>query len=156
MSKFASATPRKRKDLAADVFLKAFEKLGTFKAKGVPFAAWLFRIAHNMVVDHLRRRSRRPTTTLHENLPLTQEAPDDLVELGLTLEDVSAAMRELTDSQRQVIALRFGGSLSIAETADAMKKKEGAIKALQHSAIRALRRNLNKLGHEINPQEASS
>ena len=136
-------------DLAADVFLKAFEKLNTFKAKRVPFAAWLFRIAHNLVVDHLRRRSRRPTTELHEGLPLLDDAPDDLVVLGLTMDDVRSAMEEVTDAQRQVISLRFSGGLSIAETAQAMKKKEGAIKALQHSAINALRRQLARRGHEI-------
>ena len=146
--------PAEAEDVAADVFLKAFEKLNTFKVRGVPFAAWLFRIAHNMVVDHLRRRSRRPTTTLNENLPLFQDAPDELVEMGLTLEDISTAMKELTDSQRQVLALRFGGGLSIAETANSMKKKDGAIKAMQHSAIQALRRNLTKLGHQIGAQEA--
>ena len=136
-------------DLTQELFLKVMASLGSYRFQGPPFAAWLFRIAHNLVVDHLRRRSRRPTTELHEGLPLLDDAPDDLVVLGLTMDDVRSAMEEVTDAQRQVISLRFSGGLSIAETAQAMKKKEGAIKALQHSAINALRRQLARRGHEI-------
>lgn len=136
-------------DLASEVFLKAFEAVGDFKLKGVPFAAWLFRIAHNLVIDHVRRRNKRPTTELDERLPLTQDSPDELVELGLTSDDVKKAMTELTDSQRQVIALRFGAGLSLIETANATGKKEGAIKAMQHSAIQALRRAMAKQGHDV-------
>ena len=136
-------------NLAADVFLKAFEKVDTFKARGGPFAAWLFRIAHNIVVAHHRRRSRGPTTTLEDNLPLTTDARDDLVAMGLDIGDVLSAMKEITDSQRQVIALRFGAGLSIQETAHALGKKEGAIKAMQHSAIQALRRHMVRMGHAV-------
>ena len=136
-------------DLASEVFLKALQAVGDYKLKGAPFAAWLFRIAHNLIIDHVRRRNKRPTTELDDSLPLTQDSPDELVELGLTSDDVKKAMVELTDSQRQVIALRFGGSLSLAETAEAMGKKEGAIKAMQHSAIQALRRVMARQGHDI-------
>ncbi|MEE9284110.1 MAG: sigma-70 family RNA polymerase sigma factor [Dehalococcoidia bacterium] len=139
--------PADAEDLAADVFLKALEGLGAYQVRGVPFSAWLFRIAHNLVVDHLRRRSRRPTTVLNDSLPLMQDAPDELVTLGLTIAEVMEAMHEITDLQRQVIAMRFGADLSVAETAQAIKKKEGAVKALQHSAIHALRRRLAQRGH---------
>ncbi len=136
-------------DLAADVFLKAYEAIGSYVPRGLPFAAWLFRIAHNLVVDHLRRRSRRPTAQLDESLPLTGGDPEEEVVFSLTYADVRAAMTEITDSQRQVIALRFGAGLSIAETAEAMKKNQGAIKALQHSSIGALRRRLAGRGYDI-------
>ena len=136
-------------DVASEVFLKALESVGSYRPRGVPFVAWLFRIAHNLVVDHHRRRSRRPTTTLEDTLPLTTETPDEIVAFGLDLSDVMDAMSDVTDAQRQVIALRFGADLSIAETAQAMKKKEGAIKALQNSAIQALRRRLALQGHDV-------
>jgi RNA polymerase sigma-70 factor (ECF subfamily) len=136
-------------DLASEVFLKALQAVGEYKLKGVSFAAWLFRIAHNLIIDHVRRRNKRPTTELDDTLPLTQDSPDELVLLGLTSEAVKKAMTELTDSQRQVIALRFGGGLSLAETAEAMGKKEGAIKAMQFSAIQALRRILAREGHDV-------
>ena len=136
-------------DLASEVFLKALEAVNGYKLTGAPFAAWLFRIAHNLIIDNARRKAKRPTTELDERLPLLQDSPAELVELGITADEVKEAMAELTDAQRQVVALRFGGSLSLAETAKAMDKKEGAIKALQHSAIQALRRVLAKRGHEI-------
>ncbi|MBI3743896.1 MAG: sigma-70 family RNA polymerase sigma factor [Chloroflexi bacterium] len=136
-------------DIAADVFLRALEAIASYNSRGVPFAAWLFRIAHNLVVDHLRRRSRRPTSVLDESLPLLDEAPDDRVVAGLAVIDVLEVMPKITDAQRQVLALRFGAGLSVAETAAVMKKKDGAVKALQHSAIGALRRHLAKRGHEV-------
>ncbi len=136
-------------DLAADVFVKAIEASKSFKNQGVPFSAWLFRIAHNLLVDTLRRRNKRPTAELDETLPMTDDAPDDIVIQTLANEDVERAMKLLTDSQRQAVALRFGAGFSIQETAEAMGKKEGAIKALQHSAIHALRRHLVRQGHEI-------
>ena len=136
-------------DLAADVFLRALEAIDSYNSRGVPFAAWLFRIAHNLVVDHLRRRSRRPTSVLDESLPLLDDAPDDRVVAGLTIADILKVMPKITDSQRQVLALRFGAGLSVAETAGVMKKRDGAVKALQHSAIGALRRHLAKRGHEV-------
>lgn len=136
-------------DLASDVFVKAIEASRSFKNQGVPFSAWLFRIAHNLMVDHLRRRAKRPTAELDEMLPMTDAAPDDAVIKTLASEDVTKAMQHLTDSQRQAVALRFGAGLSIQETAEAMGKREGAIKALQHSAIQALRRHLARQGHEI-------
>lgn len=136
-------------DLASDVFLRALEAIDSYDTRGVPFAAWLFRIAHNLVVDHLRRRSRRPTAVLEESLPLHDDAPDDRVVAGLTIANILAAMPKITDAQRQVLALRFGAGLSVAETARAMNKRDGAVKALQHSAIGALRRHLAKQGHEV-------
>ncbi len=136
-------------DLAAEVFLKAYVGIHTYSPRGLPFASWLFRIAHNLVIDHVRRRARRPTTVLDESVSLMSGNPEDEVVFGMTYAEVRAAMVEITDAQRQVIALRFGAELSIAETAEAMKKKEGAIKALQHSAIGALRQQLAKRGHSF-------
>ena len=135
-------------DLAGEVFLRALESLSSYKQRGLPFGAWLFRIAHNLVVDHVRRKAKRPTTQLEDDLPLLGDAPDDLVAMGLTMDDARKAMLALTDNQRQVLALRFGGGLSLAETAQAMGKNENAIKAMQHSAIGAMRRGMTKMGYE--------
>ena len=133
-------------DLAGEVFLKALQGLAAYTPTGVPFSAWLFRIAHNQVVDHLRRRARRPSQELNEQLPLTDPPPDDQVAQRLTLEAVHRAMEGITEAQRRVIGLRFASELSIAETAQVMGKKEGAIKALQHSAIQAIRKRLRSEG----------
>ena len=135
-------------DLAAEVFLKALEAIGTFKQRGAPFASWLFRIAHNLVVDQLRRGARRKTAVLEDDLPIATPPPDEQVVLELTMADVLRAMTHVTDGQRQVISLRFAAGLSIAETAHAMGRKDGAVKALQHSAIEAVRRHMRRDGYE--------
>ncbi len=136
-------------DLAGDVFLKALQAIGSYKPGGAPFSTWLFKIAHNLVVDLLRRRSRRPTEELDEGIPLSTPPPDDEVATQMTVEDIRKAMVGITDAQQRVISLRFAGGLSIAETAEVLRKKEGAIKALQHSAIQSLRKILQREGYEV-------
>ncbi len=130
-------------DMTQQVFIKAYESLGGYQYQGVPFSAWLFRIAHNQIVDYVRRESKKPTVHLDESLPIVGDSnPVHEVEIKLSMEAVAEASRKLTKAQREVISLRFAGGLSITETAKAMGKSEGAIKALQHSAIQALRRVL--------------
>ena len=129
-------------DMTQQVFVKAYKHIRSYKWKGVPFSAWLFRIAHNVVVDSYRRESKRPTVPLDESLLVGDDDPQQAVERRLDFERVMEATRGLTKAQREVISLRFAGGLAIAEAARAMGKSEGAIKALQHSAIAALRRTL--------------
>jgi len=137
-------------DMTQQVFVRAYKSVGSYQWRDVPFSAWLFRIAHNQIVDHIRRESKRPTVWLDETLPIPSDSdPVQEVELKLNMEKVAAASRSLTPAQREVISLRFAGGLSIAEAAQSMKKSEGAIKALQHSAIQALRKTLKTgEGHE--------
>ncbi len=130
-------------DMTQQVFLKALQSIPSFKWKGVPFSAWLYRIAHNQIVDHLRRRSRRPTTQLEEAAAHCADRgndPQHTTELTLDIEELILAVNKLTPLQREVIALRFSSELPVAEVARVMGKSEGAIKALQHSAVRALRK----------------
>lgn len=130
-------------DLTHDVFLRVVQSIDSFQWRGTSLKAWIFRIAHNLVVDHLRQRSRRPTTPLDDEFPLP--APDDPAaeaELRSTMSQVLRAMRHLTEAQRQAITLRFASELSVEEVAQAMGKKPGAIKALQHSGLASLRRIL--------------
>lgn len=138
--------PAQAEDLAGDVFIRAFEALKSYAWRGVPFSAWLFRIAHNRVVDHHRKEAGREPVYLDGPVSFEGDDPHDAVVLKMNIEAALGALEELTNSQRQVIALRFASGLSIAETAKAMGKNEGAIKALQHSAIRALRRVLERRG----------
>jgi len=129
-------------DMTQQVFLKAYKSVPSYRWRGVPFSAWLFRIAHNLVVDFFRRESKRPAVPLDESIAVADDDPQDTVERRMDVERVMAASQELTAAQREVISLRFAGGLAIAETARVMGKSEGAIKALQHSAIAALRRTL--------------
>lgn len=130
-------------DMAQQVFLHAFRSIGTFKWQGTPFTAWLYRIAHNQVVDYLRKKTKRPmSVTLDDTVASSAKDPQHMAELSVSIEEVSRAMRQLTEAQREVLSLRFAGGLSIEEVASAMGKKPGAIKALQHAGIISLRRLL--------------
>ena len=130
-------------DLTEQVFLNTLESIGSFKWKGTPFSAWLFRIAHNQVVDYHRKMSKR------QNLPLDDAIVDggmdtaSAAELNLKMGELKIAIGKLTDLQRQVVLLRFTSGLSITETAKSMGKSDGAVKALQHSAVAALRKALS-------------
>lgn len=137
-------------DMTQQVFLKALKAIGSFEWKeDVPFSAWLYRIAHNQTVDYLRRKSRRPIGSLDGAVLYTEagaEKLQDEVEVRLELDRLVAAMEKLTPLQRDVIALRFTSELPIADVSRIMGKSEGAVKALQHSAIQALRRIMKRDG----------
>ncbi len=129
-------------DMTQQVFLKALRSIASFKWKGVPFSSWLFRIARNLVTDHLRKEKRHTAVPLDESSASSGLNPELETERRLEIEQLAATTKRLTEAQREVIGLRFAGGLSIAEVAEVMGKSEGAIKALQHSAIAALRRLL--------------
>jgi RNA polymerase sigma-70 factor, ECF subfamily len=129
--------------MTQQVFVRAYESIDSYRWQGIPFSAWLFRIAHNQMVDFVRKQSKKQTIPLDESLPVMSDSdPEHEVEVKMEMEKVVVATRELTKAQREVISLRFAGGLSITEAAKTMGKSEGAIKALQHSAISALRKTL--------------
>ena len=127
-------------DMTQQVFLNALKSISSYKWKGMPFSAWLFRIAHNQIVDYFRKKSRRATVPLDETMSAGDNDPEQMTERKVEIEQMAEATKKLTKAQQEVISLRFAGDLSIAEVAKAMGKSEGAIKALQHSAIVALRK----------------
>ena len=127
-------------DMTQQVFLKAFKSISGYRSKGSPFSSWLFRIAHNQMVDYWRKRSKRATVPLEETLVGSSSNPSTDTERKMDIESLVAATRRLTSLQREVVSLRFAGGLSVAEVAKSMGKSEGAIKALQHSAIVSLRK----------------
>lgn len=135
-------------DITQQVFLNALRSIASFKWRGISFSAWLFRIAHNQVVDYFRKKSKRPSVPLENARVVAGDDPEMVAERKLDLEDLIRASHELTDLQREVISLRFAGDLRIAEVARIMGKNEGAIKALQHSAITALRKKLKATSDE--------
>ena len=137
-------------DVTQQVFLKALKSISSFKWKGAPFSAWLFRIAHNQVVDYLRSAKKRATIPLDESLVADDPDLQRVVEQRLDIERLVSAAQQLTHAQREVIALRFASGLSVAEVAKVMGKSQGAVKALQHSAIVALRKLMLASGHEKN------
>jgi RNA polymerase sigma-70 factor (ECF subfamily) len=130
-------------DITQQVFLNAIKAISSFRWRGIPFSAWLFRIAHNQVVDYLRRKTKRPTMPLDESLVASDYDPQLIAGRKLDIERLYSAAGKLTPAQQEVISLRFAGELPIAQVAKIMGKSEGAVKALQHSAIVALRKTLS-------------
>ena len=130
-------------DMTQQVFLNALQSISSFKWKGTPFSAWLFRIAHNQVVDYLRKKAKHAAAPLDETRASSDSNPQLMAEHTLDIEQLLQATKKLTKAQQEVISLRFAGELSIAEVAKVMGKSEGAVKALQHSAIVALRKILS-------------
>jgi RNA polymerase sigma-70 factor (ECF subfamily) len=127
-------------DLAEEVFMRVLEALERFQWREAPFSAWLFRIAHNAVISQRRKDTARgKASPLVDSIPVDSAGPEELVERRLVLNEVMAAAQRLPEAQRQVIALRFGAGLSVAETARAMSKGEGNVKVIQHKAIAKLR-----------------
>jgi len=129
-------------DMTQQVFINALRSISSFKWRGIPFSAWLFRIAHNQVVDYLRKKAKQATIPLDESQASSDSNPQLVAERRLDIEQLLLATRHLTEAQREVISLRFAGGLSIAQVSKVMGKSEGAVKALQHSAIVALRKAL--------------
>ena len=134
--------PSDAEDLTQLVFVKALEALPRYKARGVPFGGWLFRLARNAVIDHVRTRRDHEELEAAGNRPSDDAGPETLAALRDDLDAVAAALDRLTDDQREVIALRFFAGLSAREAAAAMGRQEGTIRGLQFRAIAALRRSL--------------
>lgn len=130
-------------DLTAQVFLKAWSNIGSYRYTKRPFAAWLYRIAHNVTIDHIRASH---ATLSIEHMELRDEKAKDLDELAqehLTAQTLRSAIGELTKSQQQVITLKFLEGYSTVEIADLMRKDPSAVRALQHRALGALQCNLH-------------
>jgi RNA polymerase sigma-70 factor (ECF subfamily) len=129
-------------DLAEDTFLRALESLKTYRERGVPVQAWLFKIAHNLVVDHLRKKTRRQTLPVDDCLTAGGEDAEVVAETKIEVERVKKAMKELTPEQQEVISLRFFGGFTSKETAAIMDKNDGAVREMQRNALIRLRRLL--------------
>ncbi|MBX3047787.1 MAG: sigma-70 family RNA polymerase sigma factor [Anaerolineales bacterium] len=135
-------------DIAANVFMRAWEKLGSYQFRGVPFRAWLFRIARNAVVDHYRTRKEtaplEAVVNTHDEsaIPVSQQ-----VGLRIEVQQVMDCMQELTRDQRNVLTLKLVHGLSTKEIAKSLGKRQGAVRALQMRGLQALAKLLEKNGN---------
>ena len=131
-------------DLTAQVFMKMLQAIREEKAWHSSFSGWLYRIAHNLVIDYYRQRDRQGQVSLDDNPTLSDNNSDPVenVAAQMEAEQVRFAMRQLTDEQAEVLSLRFLEGYSIQEVALMMNKTEGAIKALQYRAVATLRQLL--------------
>ena len=130
-------------DLAGEVFLRMTEGLPRFSDRGAPFAAWLFRIAHDRLVDY-HRQARRQTEELSESLIDSAADPETQAAIQMDSRQLAGLIMALTDEQKTVIQLRFVEGYSLEDTARLMNKTVGAIKALQHRALQNLARKLDQ------------
>lgn len=129
-------------DVVQRVYLTVIETLPRYEQRGVPFGAWLFRIARNAVIDHLRRQRSHETIDAAAFQPVDGMSPEEGAIRSSELSAVGAALASLTAEQREVIALRFFAGLSAAEAGAVMGKREGSIRALQFRALANLRRSM--------------
>ncbi len=126
-------------DITHQVFLRAWQSVGTYEGRGFPFSSWLYRIARNQIVDFYR--AHREHTDLDEVEPLLLMEDDTAEELDLKADvaRVRAAMLELRTDYQDVIILRFIEERTLEEAAQALDRSVGATKVLQHRALRSLR-----------------
>jgi RNA polymerase sigma-70 factor (ECF subfamily) len=130
-------------DLTSETFMRALRRLHSLKNQGRDPAAWFVTIARNLVLDHVKSARYRLEVTAEDAYVPTHGAPatdsaETTVLTALTNERLVAAIQELSDDQRECVALRFLQGFSVAETAEVMGKNDGSIKALQHRAVRRL------------------
>ena len=134
-------------DLTAEVFLRMVEKLDRYRDRGKPFIAWLYTIARNLLTDHYRRNGNGgEILPLNDRFETGDASPLADAENQLAAECLQQALRSLTEEQRQVIVGKFIEDRSNAEMARILSKSEGAVKSLQHRALAALRRAIEKEG----------
>ncbi len=128
-------------DIASEVFSSALGSIAGYRRTEAPFSAWLYRIARNRTVDYIRRNQRRPQTVSLENIDVAGTALEGLID---DHNDLLRGLQKLTAEQQELIVLRFFNDCSLIETAAAMRKNVGAIKALQARAIGSLRREISR------------
>jgi RNA polymerase sigma-70 factor (ECF subfamily) len=131
-------------DLTSEAFVRVIQAIQSEQFWHTSFRGWLYRIAHNLVVDHYRKQPPAPMLALDERLVAVQGDPDSALAEKLSRQGLLAAISQLTPDQQQVLVLRFGQQLAAREVAEVMDKTVGAVEALQHRALAALRRILKE------------
>ena len=134
-------------DLTARVFFRALNHIHKYRYRGIPFSAWLYRIAHNLVANWYRDNKRRKEVPLEDNIRLQNREVHPEVALIQSQEQESLlrAIRNLSPNRQQLLILKLVEHLSNAEIAVIMGRSEGAIKSLYHRTLLALRDNINEI-----------
>jgi RNA polymerase sigma-70 factor, ECF subfamily len=132
-------------DLTGQTFLKAFENIDSYEQRDVAFSSWLYRIAHNLLVDYFRRESKRENVPIEDQppTPSTRGNPVETVLADLDSERLYRALNKLTHNQREVLVLKFIDNMSNNQVAEIMGISVGAVKSTQKRGLLALNRILS-------------
>ena len=129
-------------DLTGEIFLQMVTHLPGYRVTAVPFSAWLYRIAHNHIINHAGRKENRyqyvPLLYASDVISQKEDNPARIVEQKLQLEEVQQALERIDEIQREVIVLRFLLDFSLKEVALVLGKTVAAVKSLQHRGLLAL------------------
>ncbi|MBN2257332.1 MAG: sigma-70 family RNA polymerase sigma factor [Anaerolineaceae bacterium] len=138
-------------DLTARVFYRAIEHIKRYRQRGVPFSAWLYRIAHNLVANWHRDRQRRQEVPIDDviNLQAKIDPPELTMMNTMDVERLMKVIQSLSPERQELIILKFVQELSNAEIGRIMRRSEGAIKSLYHRTLLSLRDDLDFLVYEI-------
>jgi RNA polymerase sigma-70 factor (ECF subfamily) len=132
-------------DLTTQTFLRMLESIGRFRWQSAPFSAWLFRIAHNLAMDHFRASKRwQPEEEVPEEPGSAAPSADEEAMRSLGRESLFELIESLSPEQRQVLTLKFVFDFSNAGAAAVLGKSEGAVKSLQHRALTSLQKRLQR------------
>jgi RNA polymerase sigma-70 factor, ECF subfamily len=132
-------------DLTTQTFVKMLEAIGRFQWRSVPFSAWLFRIAHNLAMDHFRANRRwQPEEEVPENVQGEESSAEEQALASLGQTSMLTLIERLSPEQRQVLTLKFVFRFSNAEAAAILGKTEGAVKSLQHRALASLQKHISR------------
>ena len=131
-------------DLTNQTFIRMLESIDRFVWRQVPFSAWLFRIAHNLLVDHFRVVKRTTPEEEPEHPDMVEASAEDEAMTALSRESMLKLIGGLSTDQQQVLTLKFGFDFANAEIAAILGKSEGAVKALQHRAICTLEQRVER------------
>jgi RNA polymerase sigma-70 factor, ECF subfamily len=131
-------------DILSETYLRMVEKIDTYTFYGPPFKAWLYRIAHNLAINALKRTQRMAGSAALDSAVSPADDAAATIVASLEAEAVRAALTELTEEQQQVVLLRFLARQSTGEIAQALGKTENAVKQMQFRALHSLRRLLER------------
>ncbi|MFC1973893.1 RNA polymerase sigma factor [Chloroflexota bacterium] len=129
-------------DITEDVFLKAWKAIASCRGRGQTFSSWLYRIAHNQVIDSFRSKRRHSSVEM-EMADVTSDS-DSTAEIEFKKQDLLSAMTYLPPNQRQVIILKFIEGLDNSEISNVIGKSQGAVRVLQMRALATIRQNLSE------------
>jgi RNA polymerase sigma-70 factor, ECF subfamily len=132
-------------DLTTQTFVKMLESIGRFRWRSVPFSAWLFRIAHNLAMDHFRSRRRwQPEEEVPEPAGAEETSAEEQALASIGDASLMELIARLSPEQRQVLTLKFVFRFSNGEAASILGKTEGAVKSLQHRALASLQKHVTR------------